>query len=76
MTGRIKRTTIDLDLDAVERARALLGTTTIRETIDKALREVARREALKRAADLIRKGGNNFPTPEQLVEIRKNPHFP
>jgi Arc/MetJ family transcription regulator len=76
MSQHIKRTTIDLDLDAVERARELLGTTTIRETVDRALREVDRRARLRETADLIRKGGMGFPSPEELAEIRKNPHFP
>jgi Arc/MetJ family transcription regulator len=75
-TQHIKRTTIDLDLDAVERARELLGTTTIRETVDRALREVDRRERLRKMAELIRKGGMGFPTPEELAEMRRNPHFP
>jgi Arc/MetJ family transcription regulator len=76
MTGHIHRTTIDLDLEVLDRARELLGTTTIRETVDKALREVDRRDALRQAADLIRTGGLGFPTPEELAEIRRNPHFP
>ncbi len=76
MTQRIHRTTIDLDLDKVDQARELLGTTTIRDTVHKALDEVSRRAALRRAADLIRKGGNGLVTPEELVELRRNPHFP
>jgi hypothetical protein len=43
----------------------------MRETIDKALREVDRRARLRHAADLIRRGGLSLPTPEQLAEIRK-----
>ena len=39
MSERIHRTTIDLDIDVLDRARELLGTTTIRDTVDKALRE-------------------------------------
>jgi Arc/MetJ family transcription regulator len=76
MTQRIHRTTIDLDLDVVERAKELLGTTTIRETVDKALREVDRRAALREFADRIRKGGLGLTTPEELAELRRNPHFP
>jgi Arc/MetJ family transcription regulator len=76
MTERIHRTTIDLDLDVLEEARDLLGTTTIRDTVNTALREVGRRERLRRAADLIRKGGLPLPTPEELAQMRRNPHFP
>jgi Arc/MetJ family transcription regulator len=76
MTERIHRTTIDLDLDALDRARELLGTNTIRETVDKALREVDRRAALREFADEIRAGRFHAPTPEELAEMRRNPHFP
>ena len=75
MSERIHRTTIDLDLDALDRARELLGTTTIRDTVDKALREVDRREALREFAEEIRDGRIRFPTPEQLAEMRRNRHF-
>jgi Arc/MetJ family transcription regulator len=67
----VKRTTVEVDFEALERAQELLGTTTMRETIDKALREVDRRARLRHAADLIRSGGLSLPTPEDLAEIRK-----
>lgn len=76
MSERIHRTTIDLDLDALDRARELLGTTTIRETVDVALREVDRRAALREFAGEILAGEFQAPTPEELAEMRKNPHFP
>ena len=76
MNGRIHRTTIDLDVDVLDRARELLGTTTIRETVDMALREVDRIAALRRGADLIREGGIGIVTPEELADLRHNPHFP
>jgi Arc/MetJ family transcription regulator len=40
------RTTVDVDEDALEAARAELGTTGLSATINAALREVARRRAL------------------------------
>ena len=76
MSERIHRTTIDLDLDVLDRARELLGTTTIRDTVDKALREVDRRAALREFADEIRTRKLRFPTPEELAKLRQNPHFP
>ena len=76
MSERIHRTTIDLDIDVLDRARELLGTTTIRDTVDKALREVDRRAALREFADEIRAGRFPALTPEELTEIRRNPHFP
>jgi Arc/MetJ family transcription regulator len=45
----IKRTTVDLDIDELQAAREILGTESTRDTIDTALREVARRHALARA---------------------------
>ena len=62
---------MEIDFDALERAQTLLGTTTMRETIDKALREVDRRARLRHAADLIRRGELNIGTPEDLAELRK-----
>ena len=76
MSGRIHRTTIDLDLDKLDLAREELGTTTIRETVDRALDEVVRRAGLRELAEMVRAGTLNVPSPEQLAEMRRNPHFP
>jgi Arc/MetJ family transcription regulator len=67
----IHRTTVDLDLMALERAQEVLGTSTIRETIDKALHEVDRYEALRRGADLILEGGLPPIEPDDLTALRK-----
>lgn len=42
----MSRTTIDVDVDALEAARIELGTTGLSATVNAALREVARRRAL------------------------------
>jgi hypothetical protein len=47
------------------------GTSTIRETIDKALQEVDRFDALRRGADLILQGGLPLIEPEDLAALRK-----
>lgn len=65
------RTTVELDMKAVRRAQKLLGTKTIRETIDRALREVDRHDALRRGADLIRAGGLDIVRPDDLPGLRK-----
>ncbi len=39
------RTTLELDEDVLARARAVLGTNGIKDTVDEALREVLRRDA-------------------------------
>jgi Arc/MetJ family transcription regulator len=73
-TSGIRRTTVELDEDALRRAQELLGTTTIRETIDRALHEVDRYAKLRRAADRIREGRLNIVTPDDLRELRRPRH--
>ncbi len=41
----MRKTSVEIDDDLVARVRIILGTKSIKETIDKALREVERREA-------------------------------
>ena len=48
---RIKRTSINLDLDLVSQARDVLKTRTATETVHGALEEVVRREAFRRLAE-------------------------
>jgi Arc/MetJ family transcription regulator len=50
---RMSRTTVDVDEQALEMARAELGTTGLSATINAALRDVARRRALA-AFDVVR----------------------
>jgi hypothetical protein len=66
-----QRTTVELDMGRVRRVQEMLGTKTMRETIDKALHEVERYEALRRGADVIRKGGLDIARPEDLPGLRK-----
>jgi Arc/MetJ family transcription regulator len=44
----VRRTTLDIDEDMLGKAREILGTRGIKDTVDEALREVVRREAGKR----------------------------
>ena len=69
--SRVKRTTIDLDLDELDAARRILGTSTARETIHVALHEVSRRDALARAAALIEQGGLGIIEPAELEALRR-----
>ncbi len=41
----MRKTSVEIDDGLIERARTLLGTSSIKDTIDSALREVIRREA-------------------------------
>ena len=67
----LHRTTVDIELDAYEQARSVLGTRGYRDTINRALREVARLAALRRAADLVREGNLNLIAPEELATMRQ-----
>jgi predicted O-methyltransferase YrrM len=69
-----QRTTLELDVDELRRAKHNLGTRTTRDTVNQALHEVNRLHALRRAADLIRAGGLNLVQPEDLEDLRR-PRF-
>lgn len=47
----VKRTSLNLQLELVARAREILGTSGTTDTIHVALREIVRREQLKRLVD-------------------------
>jgi Arc/MetJ family transcription regulator len=67
----LHRTTVDIEVDAFEEARALLGTTGYRDTVNTAMREVVRLHKLRQLADRIERGElTGFPTPEELHELR------
>jgi len=57
-----RKTTVELDLDALAAAKAALGTTGIKHTIDVALREAARQAALRRGAEYLEQGRQQLPT--------------
>lgn len=69
--SEIHRTTVDIELDVFEGAREALGTRGYRDTINGALRAVTRAAALGRGAELIRAGGLDLATPEDLAEMRR-----
>ena len=54
----MSRTVIDIDREALEAARQELGTTTIRETVNEALREVARARVERQLAALAEYPGD------------------
>lgn len=67
----LHRTTIDIEIDAFDAARAALGTSGYRATVNEALREVARAAALRRAAAALRAGGINLASPEDIAAMRR-----
>lgn len=66
-----KRTTLELDLVELQGAKAALGTKTARETVNRALHEVNRQAALRRAAALVRAGGLDIVQPDDLPGLRR-----
>jgi Arc/MetJ family transcription regulator len=66
------RTTLEIDLLELNRAKQTLGTKTTRDTVNGALREVNRRAALRAAAALVRGGGLDVVRPEDLSELRRD----
>ena len=70
-TTATRRTTLELDVTELERAKRALGTRTTRETVHRALQEVSRHAALRRAAELVRAGGLDIVEPDDLPELRR-----
>jgi hypothetical protein len=66
------RTTLELDLVELRRAKRTLGTKTTRDTVNRALREVNRQADLRAAAALVRARGLNIVQPEDLSELRRS----
>lgn len=64
------KTTIDVDRKAAEEAAAILGTKTLRDTVNAALREVVGARRRRRLADRVRRGTLPVPTPEELERLR------
>jgi hypothetical protein len=65
------KTSMVIDREKVARAREILGTATIAETVDAALDEVIRVAAWKRLMDRIRTSGGIGPTPAELRRLRQ-----
>jgi Arc/MetJ family transcription regulator len=63
----VRRTTINLDAELVTQAREILATTNTTDTVHGALREVIRRDRLRRLAE--RKW--EWLTPERLQAMRR-----
>ncbi len=51
--GAVRKTSVEIDDGLIEQVRILLGTSSIKETIDSALREVLRREARRQEIEAL-----------------------
>jgi hypothetical protein len=68
----VQKTTVEVDMTELDAARAILGTVTIRDTINTALHEVTRRQALARAAAAIQRGAFEMIDPDELTTLRRS----
>jgi Arc/MetJ family transcription regulator len=64
------KTTVDVDRRAADEAAEILGTATLKETINAALLEVVRAARRRELAEQVRNGTLPVPSLEQLVEWR------
>ncbi len=62
------KTTVDVDRTAAEEAAEVLGTATLKETINAALLEVVRAARRRELAEQVRNGTLPVPTLEELAE--------
>lgn len=69
------KTSIEIDRTVASEAAEILGTTTLRETVDLALREVIRARLRHELADAVRAGTLTVPSIED-VERSKAPAVP
>lgn len=50
---KTRKTSVEIDTELLDRARELLATSTVRETIDRAFREVLRAEARRQEVEAL-----------------------
>lgn len=65
------RTTVDVELEAFNQARDLLGTSGFKDTINAALRQVERAERLRAGAAAILADKHALATPDDLETLRR-----
>jgi hypothetical protein len=64
------KTTIDVDRSVAQEAAEVLGTATLKETVNAALREVVQASRRRWLAAQIRTGKLPVPTPEEVERLR------
>ena len=65
------KTTIDVDRELADEAAEILGTKSLKDTVNGALREVVSAKQRRLLADRIRKGTLPVPTQEEYDELRR-----
>ena len=64
------KTTVDVDRAAADEAASILGTATLKETVNAALREVVNAAHRRHLADEVESGRLPVPTPEEVAKLR------
>ena len=64
------KTTIDVNRDAARKAGEVLGTKTLKDTVNAALIEVVKAERRRELAEQVRNGTLPVPTLDELEELR------
>lgn len=67
----MRRTSLILDEEQLHRAQEVLGTTGVKDTIDRALQEVVRAALRRRLAERVRQGEGIDRGEEMLAESRR-----
>jgi Arc/MetJ family transcription regulator len=63
-----RKTSVEIDEDLLEAAKRILETTTVKDTVEEAFREVARMEARRREVDaLTRMDGLDLANPDVMA---------
>lgn len=67
----MRRTSVEIDEERLDRAQQVLGTRGIKDTIDRALEEVVRADLRRRLAERLRSGHGVDRGEELLAESRR-----
>ncbi|HUP32571.1 MAG TPA: type II toxin-antitoxin system VapB family antitoxin [Gaiellaceae bacterium] len=65
------KTTVDVDRELAEEAALILGTTSLKDTVNAALRAVVATALRRRLAERVRSGTLPVPTPEEYHKLRE-----
>lgn len=65
------KTTVDVDRELADEAAEILGTRSLKDTVNSALREVVAAKYRRQLADRIRAGTLAVPTQEEYEELRR-----
>lgn len=68
IVGEQRKTTVEIDLQALREAARHLGTTGLKETLNAALHDVIRRAELERGARYLEQGLDHVPTSAPRAE--------